>query len=438
MPIKFVLKQNLQKGQAKNNPPIAEYIFNGITFTVGSRKSNDLVLAECAADQLVIVQQGKNLMLINSGEAMHLNNTKVSRGTTKPLAIGDQIAVGNYVISVIFAKTVEPKQQLAAGANKNANQLQTKMQNEAKNPVVHSQPIAKPETSELETPSPEKHNYRTKIDIPANRSDQRFNTRLDKFTTAPGAIKPIESAERRKKTENNQPKIENNNPEKENSSVKFADFLPAPTIKEQPEKQPTKIAAEKETSSQNFASVLDTLRTEEDSFYFVIKNGKNEADGRVLLERAETPIGADEKGKIAFDIKDIKAIFAVARKDWSGILIESQRINSVFINDEVVETTKRLRNDDSIRFASPIRSSLVLHEPSLLVALEPLLSVKAAAEQSVNLTTGKSAAIPRKPKVPLLERRFFGYFGFAEVAAMIIGTLICAVLFFLMFEFIFA
>ena len=447
MPIKFVLKKNLPRGQAKNNPPIAEYIFNGITFTVGSRRSNDLVLAECAADQLVIVQQSKNLMLINSGEAMRLNDTKVSRGTTKPLAIGDQISVGNYVISVIYAKAVEPKQQVITGANKNANQLQAKMQNEAKNPVLRSQPIAKPETGELETPSPAKHDYRTKIDISANRSDQKFQTRIDRFTTAPGAVKPIEIAEQKKKVENNRQKpennklkIENTNEEKENSAVKFADFLPAPApkTKEQSDKPPTQIAAEKQNSPQNFASVLDTLRTEEDSFYFVIKNGKNETDERVLLERTETPIGADEKGKIAFDIKEIKAIFAIARKDWSGILIESQRSNSVFINDEVVETTKRLRNDDSIRFASPIRSTLVLHEPSLLVALEPLLSVRADAEQSLILTTGKSAAIARKPKVPLLERRFFGYFSFAEIASMIIGTLICAVLFFLMFEFIFA
>lgn len=196
----------------------------------------------------------------------------------------------------------------------------------------------------------------------------------------------------------------------------------------------------------NFADVLDALRTEEDSFYFVVKNGADEV-GRIMLSEAETPIGINAKSELVFTNEQIATLYGLARKDWSGILIESQKRNAIFVNDETIETTRRLRNDDRLSFTLPSKISLALHEPSSLVALESLLSARGAengsrfgglaANREGAMETVQPAAVT-EPKVSLFERRFFGFFSLLEIVTMIIGTLIGAVLFFLFFEFMFS
>lgn len=205
---------------------------------------------------------------------------------------------------------------------------------------------------------------------------------------------------------------------------------------------PVKIAAAETKATNNFAAVLDTLRTEEDSFYFVVKNKEKEV-ARIALEQAEIPIGADDKNQIVFDIKKMTAVFGVVRKDWSGIVLETSRRGAVFVNSEPLDAAaRRLRNDARVSFAAPIDSVLILHEPSLLVALEPLLSARAVSNNgasggAIGVQTAKTPKTA-EPNAPLFERTFFGYFSFVEILTMIIGTLIGAVLFFLIFEFVFA
>src|SRR3712207_8113641 len=46
----------------------------------------------------------------------------------------------------------------------------------------------------------------------------------------------------------------------------------------------------------SFAAILDSLRTEEDSFYFVVESAAGQSR-RVRLEAAETMIGWDETGR---------------------------------------------------------------------------------------------------------------------------------------------
>lgn len=195
-------------------------------------------------------------------------------------------------------------------------------------------------------------------------------------------------------------------------------------------------------SANNFAAVLDTLRTEEDSFYFVVKNKKTET-ARIPIEQAEIAIGATDKNEIVFDVKKMTTVFGVVRKDWSGIVVETNRRGALFVNGEAIETTKRLRNDDCVGFAAPIETTLHLHEPSLLVALEPLLSARNNSNNGAAIaqTSDKIAASARKtakPKPPLFERTFFNYFSFVEILTFVIATLIGAVLFFLAFEFMFS
>ncbi len=203
--------------------------------------------------------------------------------------------------------------------------------------------------------------------------------------------------------------------------------------------QPEKIIEQPQTP-RSFADILDTMRTEEDSFYFTIIEKDVETE-RIPLEQTEIPIGANSKGKIAFSIEQISTLYAVVRKDWSGILLESQRRNSVYVNDEVVETTRRLRNDDRVGFGAPTKCLLILHEPSSLVALESLLSARVAENgtrfgglAAANSSAAGNESTLENQNNSLLERRFFNHFSFTEVVTMIIATLIGAVLFFLFFE----
>lgn len=194
--------------------------------------------------------------------------------------------------------------------------------------------------------------------------------------------------------------------------------------------------------TRNFADILNTLRTEEDSFYFTVKNGTQAAqEKRILLEQPEMPLGFDARGEIAFAVEQIAALYAIVRKDWSGIVVEAQRGGAVFVNDETLASTRRLRNGDWVTFNAPRKTgkkkfALELHEPSSLIALESLLEARPGVENksfngAANLT---AETISTVEKVSVLERNFFGYFSFFEVAAMAIGTLIGAVLIFLLLE----
>ena len=99
-----------------------------------------------------------------------------------------------------------------------------------------------------------------------------------------------------------------------------------------------------------------------------------------------------------------------------------------------------------MNFQAPRKSGkplphLKLHEPSSLVALESILETRARSENknlngAENLSASDAGASNVKQTVPVLERNFFGYFNFFEAAAMTIGTLIAAVLIFLLLEFI--
>jgi hypothetical protein len=217
------------------------------------------------------------------------------------------------------------------------------------------------------------------------------------------------------------------------------------TVKSEYDTAPEKISPKPE-ASRNFAAILDTLRTEEDSFYFIVKNKAQKEVRRITLEQAEMPLGVNQRGEIAANVDEISTFFALVRKDWSGILLEANKANAIFVNGEAVETTRRLRNDDLVSFSAPVKETLVLHEPSSLVALESLLTVrdKSDARFGIHKTSGAEDAgnalvtTTEKDKISLSKRVFFGYFSFFEVVMMILATLIGAVAVFLFLEFAFS
>lgn len=378
MSIKFVLKRNFPSSQTTNNTIIAEYPFDGNLFTIGSDSANNLVLDKSAFEQAVVIRENEQITLINSAEGTRLNGKLLRREAIQVLAIGDEIGIGNYLLLIADSAQITNK-------NEAVNVFTT---NEDKIADVYAMTKDAP------------------VDIYATT---KFNMSeiIETRTDAIQKNEPAQSQNIEKSTTNN---------------------IPAP----------------QESAPRNFADILDTLRTEDDSFYFTVRTAAQEVK-RITLDQPETPLGTASNGEIVSVAENISTLCAVARKDWSGILIESQKNNAVSVNGEKIETMRRLLHDDEIVFTASPKFSLVLHEPSSLVALESLLSVRNnpnsrfgnLGANNESLATGKAIS-EESQKEPFLERRYFKYFSFVEFVSMIIGTLIGAVLIFLLLEFIFS
>ena len=347
MSIKFVLKQ-INNSPSADNSVIGEYFFDDNLITVGSDVSNTIVVADGAAEQAVLVREGELVTLINSSHGTSLNARNLPREAIEPLAVGDDIKIGNFIISVISGEELSATNQTAA--------------------LVLPAPTSAP------------------VLTAANKSEKISLSEQNTESDA-AEIKPVRS----------------------------------------------------------FADILNTLRTEEDSFYFIVKNGSEENTTRIQIEQAEMPLGSDAQGGITGASEQIKNLLAIVRKDWSGIVIEKQSGGAILVNDETVQTTRRLRNGDRINFQTPRKigkkmPSLELHEPSSLVALESILeNTPKNGGKSFNGTINSAADNPDasvKTTLPIIERHYFGYFSFFEVVVMAIGTLIAAVVIFLLLEFI--
>lgn len=375
MPIKFVLKRNSPSSPTTNNQIIAEYPFNGNLFTIGSDAANNLVIEESAFEQAVVVHEGEQLMLINSAEGTKLNGEILRREAIQPLAVNDAIGIGDYLILIIDAEQ---------SMREEANVFTTN------------------EDEIIDV-------YATTQDIP-----------LDIYATTQFNVSEI--------VETKPEPILNASPQTQ-------------IVQETPSNEPE--SSPESAAPRNFADILDTLRTEDDSFYFTVKTDAQEVK-RITLDQAETPLGVSANGEIVAAAENISTVCAVARKDWSGILVEAQKSGAVSVNGARISEPHRLRHDDEIVLTYAPKFSLVLHEPSSLVALESLLSTRndpnsrfGLGGNNQTLATTEAIAEPVK-KESFLERRYFKHFSFVEFVSMIIGTLIGAVLIFLLLEFIFS
>lgn len=192
--------------------------------------------------------------------------------------------------------------------------------------------------------------------------------------------------------------------------------------------------------SRNFADILNTLRTEEDSFYFIVESGERQTS-RIPIEQSEMPLGFDAAGSLCSGPDNINVLLATVRKDWSGIVIEPQRRGAIVVNGEKLSAARRLRNDDRVnlhfqRMSGKYSSTIVLHEPNSLVALESLLETHPGNRvlKGVGGQAGSASGAVDTSVAPILERRFFGHFSFFEVVTMIVTTLIGAILVFVLLE----
>jgi hypothetical protein len=211
-------------------------------------------------------------------------------------------------------------------------------------------------------------------------------------------------------------------------------------------------SAQARQQGRSFAAILDSLRTEEDSFYFVVESAGGRR--RVRIEAAETMVGWDESGRrISCDAAQVLAARAVVRKDWSGVVALPLSVGMILVNGETVEGPRRLRDGDRVTLlptgaSEPEDACLVFHEPASLVVLDTLLPQQ-QLPPPVTRGTAESNAVESAALAPRAQtgaiakagpfshgRRYFGYFTTTEVLIMIVGTLVAAVIIFMILEYV--
>lgn len=208
-------------------------------------------------------------------------------------------------------------------------------------------------------------------------------------------------------------------------------------------------------SQRNFAAILNSLRTVEDSFNFLIEGGRQNQQ-RIIIGTAEMPLGWDETGQnLAFDEASVFTLRATVRKERSGVLVEALSPGTVAVNGEPVESARQLSNGDRLVLvptaatAAQNQAFLVFHEPASLTVLDELLLQKlpppvppqSPVEMAETLgQSGEAGPLVPAPQAPGAAapheaRRVFGYFSPTEVLIFAVGTLLLSVLVFLLLEF---
>jgi hypothetical protein len=205
--------------------------------------------------------------------------------------------------------------------------------------------------------------------------------------------------------------------------------------------------------SKSFGAILDSLRTDEDRFYFVIEGG-TQSGVRVPIELEQMPLGWDETGEyLCFDISLIAVLCAVIRKDWSGVILQPQAAPGVTVNNEPLEEERRLRDGDRVLLRGPNKETtvssevvLVFREPTSLVILDSLMPRVSPLREDTALPaedsgTGGGPRLglhrPAQKFAALVksDREYFATFTFVELSLMAIGTIIGAVIIFLILNY---
>ncbi|HLM58980.1 MAG TPA: FHA domain-containing protein [Pyrinomonadaceae bacterium] len=209
----------------------------------------------------------------------------------------------------------------------------------------------------------------------------------------------------------------------------------------------------------SFAAILDSLRTEEDTFYFQVETA-TAGRRRVPVEGGVMLLGWDRTGQnvACGDAEAVAAVRAVVQKDWSGVVLQPEVAGAAAVNGEPVEAPRRLRNGDRVTLL-PVaaaaahdssRNFFIFYEPASLVVLDSLLPPQqlpppvaspAPAEpegaQAAALVPAPASPpeVRRPARVPLAARTYFGYFTLGEVALMACATLAAAFVIFLILEY---
>lgn len=210
--------------------------------------------------------------------------------------------------------------------------------------------------------------------------------------------------------------------------------------------------SQRATPAKSFGAILDSLRTDEDRFYFVIEGG-HQAGVHVPIELEEMPLGWDETGQhLCFDIASIADLCAIVRKDWSGVICQRQTAAGIEVNDEPIEDERRLRDGDRLALRGPVNDAvaatemvLVFREPASLVILDSLMPRvqpvrEDAATQGAESGSRRGELVAHGPAHKLSDlirsdREYFSVFTFVELSLMALGTLVGAFIIFLILNY---
>jgi hypothetical protein len=114
----------------------------------------------------------------------------------------------------------------------------------------------------------------------------------------------------------------------------------------------SRLASPVSGESRSFATILEGLRSAEDSFYFLVEEGPKRGS-RIPVEGAEMVIGWDELGQtLSTDPAGIAVTCAVVRKDWTGVIVHPEDF-AVILNGEQLTSPRRLRNGDQLMLLGP-------------------------------------------------------------------------------------
>ncbi len=209
-------------------------------------------------------------------------------------------------------------------------------------------------------------------------------------------------------------------------------------VSNETEMSTAKSADDTPQSLQSFEQVLNKLRTDDDSFYFLLEgNTRLPIDGT----NVEKLLGWGLKRLLTFDSAQITAPCALVRKDWSGVLIETAAGCHITVNEQLLAGARRLRNGDRVALAMPEhapanRAHLVFCEPASLAILDSILGREDLPLPVTNdlLEHPPDAAVVAGPNLsaPSSTREYFGAFTLFELILMACGTLIGAALIFLL------
>jgi pSer/pThr/pTyr-binding forkhead associated (FHA) protein len=234
--------------------------------------------------------------------------------------------------------------------------------------------------------------------------------------------------------------------------------LPAPVTRETPPPPAAAEAASAPAPTQptSFAAILDSLRTEEDTFYFQVETA-TAGRRRVPVEGSRLLLGWDAMGQnVACGAEGAVAVpRAVVHKDWSGVMLQPEGSGAAHVNGEPVEAARRLRNGDRVTLRplpgagahDPARNFFIFYEPASLVVLDSLLPAQQLPPPVApppTVSEGANAIVPAPPllpavrqpaRAPLMSRPLLRYYTVGEVLLMACATVVGAIVTFLILEY---
>jgi len=361
--------------EGPDSPPFFDKTFADSRITIGNDPAASLCLngSVLSAEEIVIIDGETEPQVINQAEGTTLNGEVLPLNASRPLRDGDQLCIGTYRISIFLGN-----EQAAS-------------------------------THDLSILSQDSFVARRNGGSNSQTGDDSLEEFLPEVNTSPATGELSEP------------------------------FQPASSHRPKP--------------SKSFAAILDSLRTDEDRFYFVVEGGE-QSGVRISIELEEMPMGWDETGEnLCFNISAIADLCAVVRKDWSGVILRTPTASNITVNNEPLEDERRLRDGDRLLLRASDKEGtpnsqvvLVFREPTSLVILDSLMPrVPPPVEDAApSVESGTGGGAPRlnihKPAQKLTaliqsDKEYFAVFTFVELSLMAVGTIVGAVIIFLILNY---